>query len=74
LLLEACGADWDSVDYVEDRLGHDQRYSVDIAKISDELGYQPAVPFASGLKETVAWYAENRSWWGPLKERAATAR
>jgi dTDP-glucose 4,6-dehydratase len=67
LLLEACGADWDSVDYVEDRKGHDQRYSVDIAKISDELGYRPAVPFASGLKETVAWYAENRSWWEPLK-------
>ena len=67
LLLEACGADWQSVDYVEDRKGHDQRYSVDIAKISDELGYQPGVPFASGLKETVAWYAENRSWWEPLK-------
>ncbi|MEP6760771.1 MAG: dTDP-glucose 4,6-dehydratase [Sporichthyaceae bacterium] len=67
LLLEACGADWDSVDYVEDRKGHDQRYSVDIAKISDELGYQPAVDFQSGLKQTVEWYAENRSWWEPLK-------
>jgi dTDP-glucose 4,6-dehydratase len=67
LLLESCGADWESVDYVEDRKGHDQRYSVDIAKISDELGYQPEVPFASGLKDTVAWYGENRSWWEPLK-------
>src|SRR4029453_16906064 len=45
LLLEACGADWSSVDYVPDRLGHDRRYSVDITKISDELGYAPQVPF-----------------------------
>jgi dTDP-glucose 4,6-dehydratase len=74
LLLEACGADWGSVDHVEDRKGHDQRYSVDITKISKELGYQPAVPFERGLADTVAWYRENRSWWEPLKHRAALAK
>mgnify|MGYP003042394740 CR=1 FL=1 len=71
LLLTACGADWDMVDFVEDRKGHDRRYSVDCTKICTELGYLPRKDFATGLAETVAWYRENRSWWEPLKERAA---
>jgi dTDP-glucose 4,6-dehydratase len=70
-LLEACGAGWDSVEYVEDRKGHDRRYSVDCTKIRTELGYEPRKDFATGLAETVAWYRDNRSWWEPLKERAA---
>lgn len=70
LLLEAVGAGWERVRQVEDRLGHDLRYSVDITKISDELGYQPAVPFEEGLAETVEWYRANRAWWEPLKQRA----
>jgi dTDP-glucose 4,6-dehydratase len=73
-LLDACGAGWDSVVLVEDRLGHDLRYSVDIDKISTELGYQPRVDFAQGLADTVAWYAANRDWWEPLKERARLSR
>jgi dTDP-D-glucose 4,6-dehydratase len=52
-LLAACGADWDWVDYVADRKGHDRRYSVDITKISAELGYRPRVQFEQGLAETV---------------------
>jgi len=71
LLLEACGADWGSVVPVEDRKGHDRRYSVDISKITEELGYAPAVPFEQGLADTVRWYRENRTWWEPLKARAA---
>lgn len=71
LLLDACGAGWDRVTYVEDRKGHDRRYSVDCAKIRTELGYAPRKDFATGLAETVAWYRENRAWWEPLKERAA---
>ncbi|HET7735304.1 MAG TPA: dTDP-glucose 4,6-dehydratase [Nocardioidaceae bacterium] len=70
LLLEACGADWDRVVSVEDRKGHDLRYSVDITKISNELGYQPQVDFEKGLAETVQWYADHRGWWEPLKQRA----
>ncbi len=70
LLLEATGTGWDRVTPVTDRLGHDLRYSVDITKISDELGYQPRVPFERGLAETVEWYRSNRAWWEPLKARA----
>jgi dTDP-glucose 4,6-dehydratase len=66
-LLEAVGADESMVEPVEDRKGHDRRYSVDWSKIHDELGYSPAVPFETGLAEVVAWYRENRSWWEPLK-------
>jgi dTDP-glucose 4,6-dehydratase len=73
-LLAACGKNWESVEYVEDRKGHDLRYSVDISKISRELGYQPAVDFDQGLAATVTWYAENRPWWEPLKDRARLAR
>ncbi|WP_405847371.1 dTDP-glucose 4,6-dehydratase [Streptomyces sp. NBC_01518] len=69
LLLEACGADWDRVERVEDRKGHDLRYSVDWSKIHDELGYEPKHDFASGLADTVAWYRDNRAWWEPLKAR-----
>lgn len=70
-LLDAVGADWSSVRQVEDRKGHDLRYSVDIGKIRAELGYAPLVPFAEGLADTVAWYRDNRAWWEPLKARAA---
>ncbi|REF35084.1 dTDP-glucose 4,6-dehydratase [Thermasporomyces composti] len=70
-LLAACGATWDSVEYVEDRKGHDRRYSVDWTKIREELGYTPQRDFETGLAETVAWYRENRAWWEPLKKRAA---
>ncbi|MEU0879925.1 dTDP-glucose 4,6-dehydratase [Lentzea sp. NPDC005914] len=73
LLLDAMGADWSSVERVTDRKGHDRRYSVDITKISTELGYAPRVPFEEGLARTVAWYRDNRSWWEPLKARAALA-
>ncbi|NUT48249.1 MAG: dTDP-glucose 4,6-dehydratase [Saccharothrix sp.] len=72
-LLAAMDADWSSVEQVTDRKGHDRRYSVDITKISTELGYAPRVPFEEGLARTVAWYRDNRSWWEPLKERAALA-
>lgn len=70
-LLDACGAGWDSVDYVTDRKGHDRRYSLDITKISEELGYAPRVSFDEGLAATVEWYRENRAWWEPLKARSA---
>ena len=69
LLLEACGADWDRVERVEDRKGHDLRYSVDWSKIHDELGYTPKHDFTTGLADTVAWYRDNRAWWEPLKAR-----
>jgi dTDP-glucose 4,6-dehydratase len=72
-LLAASNAGWDAVERVEDRKGHDRRYSVDISKISRELGYAPQVPFDEGLAGTVAWYQEHRGWWEPLRARAALA-
>jgi dTDP-glucose 4,6-dehydratase len=73
-LLDACGARWDQVEFVEDRKGHDRRYSVDITKISEELGYAPRLPFDRGLADTVRWYRDNRAWWQPLKAPAALHR
>lgn len=69
-LLQACARGWDMVERVADRKGHDRRYSLDITKISEELGYQPAVSLTDGLAATVAWYRANRAWWEPLKARA----
>ena len=55
---------------VPDRPGHDRRYLLDATKIERELGWRPAVDFDPGLEETVRWYADNRDWWEPLKQRA----
>ncbi|WP_407550887.1 dTDP-glucose 4,6-dehydratase [Streptomyces sp. Pv4-95] len=66
-LLTACGVDWERVDFVPDRKGHDRRYSVDFTKIRTELGYRPERDFDEALAETVAWYRENRAWWEPLR-------
>ncbi|MEU1681622.1 dTDP-glucose 4,6-dehydratase [Micromonospora zamorensis] len=67
LLLDACGAGWDRVVPVTDRKGHDRRYSLDISKISEELGYTPSITLDQGLADTVRWYQDNRTWWEPLK-------
>jgi dTDP-glucose 4,6-dehydratase len=72
-LLAACGADWDMVRPVTDRKGHDRRYSLSIAKISEELGYAPRIGLDEGLAATVAWYRDNRAWWEPLRARAERA-
>ncbi len=70
-LLAATGRDWDSyVSYVEDRKGHDRRYSLSDDKIRAELGYQPQVSFEQGLPETVQWYRDHEAWWRPMKEKA----
>ena len=69
LILEAMGKDESSIEYVEDRKGHDLRYSVDWTKINRELGYEPEVKFEDGLRDTIQWYRDNESWWKPLKSR-----
>ncbi|MCG0062294.1 MULTISPECIES: dTDP-glucose 4,6-dehydratase [Streptomyces] len=68
LLLDLCEADPSLVDRAPDRKGHDLRYALDDSKIRTELGYAPEVPFEEGLASTVAWYADNPSWWQPLKK------
>ncbi len=69
LILDAMGADGSSIEHVEDRKGHDFRYSVDWSKINRELGYEPQVKFEDGLRETIQWYRDNEAWWKPLKNR-----
>ena len=69
LILNAMGADETWIEYVEDRKGHDLRYSVDWTKINRELGYEPQVKFEDGLRETIQWYRDNEAWWKPLKNR-----
>ena len=71
LMLTGTGKDWSSVVTVADRKGHDLRYSLSIAKIQNELGYEPLVTFQTGLAQTIDWYKNNREWWEPLKARAA---
>jgi dTDP-glucose 4,6-dehydratase len=65
-LLALLGKDESSVEYVEDRLGHDRRYSVDITRIT-ELGWTKQRTLDEALEATVAWYRDNTWWWRPLK-------
>jgi len=69
LLLEACGRGWEMVQPVQDRKGHDRRYSLDDAKLR-AMGYAPHVEFEAGLAATVEWYRDNEDWWRPLAARA----
>jgi dTDP-glucose 4,6-dehydratase len=59
------GEDW--IEFVPDRKGHDFRYSVNISKAQNELGYQPSILFKEGIKDTINWYRENQDWWKPLR-------
>ncbi len=66
VILGKIGFGDEKINYVEDRKGHDYRYSVSWEKARMELGYQPAVGFDVGISETLTWYQENPSWWKPL--------
>ena len=68
-ILNLMGKDDSSIEYVEDRKGHDLRYSVDISKITRELGYKPNVKWETGLRDTVEWYLANEAWWRPLTKK-----
>jgi dTDP-glucose 4,6-dehydratase len=65
-LLALHGAGEEMVEYVEDRKGHDRRYSVDITKVT-ALGWKKQRTLDEALEQTVAWYRDNRWWWEPLK-------
>lgn len=60
------GAYRDLITFVQDRPGHDVRYAVDASRIHRELGWQPEVPFETGLRATVHWYLAHQDWWAPL--------
>jgi dTDP-glucose 4,6-dehydratase len=67
-LLDLLGADDSAVERVEDRLGHDRRYSVTTERIR-ALGWRPAHRFEDALAETVEFYRTHRDWWEPLRAR-----
>jgi dTDP-glucose 4,6-dehydratase len=69
-VLAALGKPQSLKTIVPDRPGHDRRYILDWSKIQSELGWKPEVDFATGLRDTVQWYADNRDWWEPLRGRA----
>jgi dTDP-glucose 4,6-dehydratase len=69
-ILEAMGVGKEFIQPVEDRKGHDLRYSVDISKINRELGYSPQVNFEEGLEQTINWYKKNDAWWRKHKQSA----
>ncbi|HUG40832.1 MAG TPA: dTDP-glucose 4,6-dehydratase [Longimicrobiales bacterium] len=60
----------DLIRFVTDRPGHDRRYAIDPARTEAELGWRPARDFEDGLRETVAWYLENRWWWERVRSGA----
>ena len=70
LVIANLGLDDSIKDIVPDRPSHDRRYLLDSTRIRTELGWEPTIPFDEGIKETIAFYVENRDWWEPLKKRA----
>ena len=61
----------DLIEFVEDRPGHDLRYSLDSSKIRKELGWSPNINFEDGIAKTVSWYLSNSSWLESLADNIA---
>lgn len=69
-ILEQLGKPDSLIKYVEDRLGHDRRYGIDATRITTELGWKPKHTFETGIKETIEWYLNNRTWWERIQSGA----
>lgn len=67
-ILEALGEDESSIEFVEDRPGHDLRYSLDSSKLRRDLGWEPKQSFEQGIVDTIRWYKENKEWWKALAD------
>ena len=67
-ILNLMGKSNDLIEYVDDRPGHDKRYSIDSSKIQNDIGWKPSYDFDNALKQTVDWYMENNDWWEPLAD------
>ena len=63
LICKELGKPESLITFVTDRKGHDMRYAIDPTKIHNELGWLPETKFAEGIKKTIRWYLENKSWW-----------
>lgn len=70
VLLKRLGRSKSLIRYVPDRLGHDRRYAMSIAKISSELGWRPSTPFKEGFPQLIDWYMAHQSWWQPILHRS----
>ena len=70
-ILELLNKSKDLIEYVDDRPGHDKRYSIDASKIQKEINWKPKYDFKESLKDTVEWYEKNYSWWEPLIDEKA---
>lgn len=68
-LLKLLGKDESLIKFVDDRLGHDFRYSLNFDYANQVLGFAPQIDFSTGLESTVSWYLANRAWWEPLVKR-----
>ena len=72
LILDAMGKDESSIQYVEDRLGHDRRYAISNDKITSELGWKPSLTFEQGIKITIDWYLNNQEWMKSIEDKKAS--
>ena len=70
-ILELLNKSKNLIEYVDDRPGHDKRYSIDASKIQKEVNWKPKYDFKESLKDTVEWYEKNYSWWEPLIDEKA---
>jgi len=68
-IIEILGKSEDMIEPVDDRLGHDRRYSINCSKIKKELGWKASYNFEEALEKTVNWYVNNEEWWRPLIEK-----
>ena len=69
LILDAMNKDESSIEYVQDRLGHDRRYAISNDKITSELCWKPSVTFEEGILLTIDWYLNNKSWMESIEQR-----
>jgi dTDP-glucose 4,6-dehydratase len=68
-IIQVLGKSQNQIEYVDDRPGHDKRYSIDSTKIQKTTGWKPKHNFDDALKETINWYVHNKSWWEPMANK-----
>ena len=69
-ILDVLNKPQDLKTYVPDRPGHDCRYLLDSGKIAHDIGWEPAIKFEDGMRETIQWYVENQEWWQTIRQKA----
>ena len=73
IILDMMEKDDSWIEYVQDRLGHDRRYSLCCSKLRDELGWTPKTSFERGIKDTVSWYLNNQKWINNINKKRTEA-